>query len=284
MAKAIETLVEDIYHVLSQDNDHDVSEENLEWAADVFKDVLRTRFKERVKPASALRFSSLGKKDRQLWYEEHPPENVEVLSPQTIFKFLYGDMIEILLLFLAKESGHEVTHEQHEVEVDGVKGHTDAVIDGIPIDCKSASPYSFNKFRDGSFIFDDPFGYIPQLSGYCHALGNTSRAGFLVADKVSGSIHFAELSGADISANPPATRITHLKGVLSESSPPPRCYKAEPEGKSGNMKLGIGCSYCKFKDACWADANGGKGLRRFWYSRGPTWLTEVHKEPKVEEA
>jgi hypothetical protein len=164
-------------------------------AGELFKDLLRTRLKKRPvkRGTEVLRFSSLGKKDRQLWYAANKPEAAEELPAKTLFKFLYGDVIEFLLLFLAKEAGHEVTHEQHEVEADGVLGHTDACIDGIPTDCKSASPYSFEKFKDGSFVFDDPFGYIPQLSGYAHALDHTDRAGFLVADKVHGGITWAEI-------------------------------------------------------------------------------------------
>jgi hypothetical protein len=279
------TLPEDIYSVLDSANDHEVSEENVEWAGEVFKQLLRTRLQKRQETSGedVLRFSALGKKDRQLWYEANMPETAEKLPGKQQFKFLYGDVLEVLMLFLAKEAGHEVTHEQYEVECDGVKGHTDCVIDGVPVDCKSASPYSFNKFRDGTFTFDDPFGYIPQLSGYAHALGNTERAGFLVCDKVHGDIAFAEITELDILANPPAPRIEALRGVLMADQPPARCYEDQPEGKSGNRKLGIGCSYCKFKDECWSDANSGQGLRRFFYSRGPVWLTTVKKEPRVAE-
>lgn len=279
------TIPEDIYHILSDTTDHEVSEENVAWAAEVFADLLRTRFKKRESKSGegVLRFSSLGKKDRQLWYAANMPEAAEVMPGKQNFKFLYGDCIEVLLLFLAKEAGHEVSHLQHEVEVAGVFGHMDAVLDGIPSDCKSASSYSFGKFKDGSFVFDDPFGYIPQLSGYAHALESTDRAGFLVADKVHGDITYAEIDGLTIKCNPPAPRIEHLKGVVHRADPPDRCYPPEPEGKSGNLKLGLNCSYCSFKDECWKDANGGKGLRKFYYSRGPVWLTKVTREPKVEE-
>lgn len=281
----IDTLIEDMQHVLDEDTDHVVSEENLNWAASAFRQILATRFAARKEePTKALRFSSIGKKDRQVWYAAHPPEGVEKMGPSQMFKFLYGDLIEIALLFIAKEAGHEVTHEQFEVTEDDVVGHLDAVIDGVPVDAKSASPYSFAKFMDGSFVFDDPFGYVPQLSGYSHKHGNTSRAAFLVADKVSGAIGLAPLSQEDILANPPGPRIKHLKEVLSKDTPPPRCYPDVEEGKSGNRKLAIGCSYCKFKDACWADANKGQGLRKFWYARGPVWLTTVKKEPLVAEA
>lgn len=278
------TLPEDIYRLLEEG--HEVSEENVQWAGEVFKDLLRTRFKKReeVRGEDVLRFSSLGKKDRQLWYAANKPETAEKLGGKQLFKFLYGDAIEVLLLFLAKESGHEVTHLQTEVEVDGVHGHTDAVIDGVPVDCKSASPFSYGKFADGSFVFDDPFGYVAQLSGYAHALDNTERAGFLVADKVGGDICFAELDGLTIDVNPPEPRIKHLRSVVNSDTPPDRCYSDVPEGKSGNRKLGVGCSYCPFKDECWKDANGGQGLRKFFYSRGPVWLTEVRKEPRVDES
>lgn len=210
------------------------------------------------------------------------------MPPKTLFKFLYGDMIEIAMIFLAKEAGHTVTHEQHTVEVDGVLGHTDCVIDGIPVDVKSASSFSFQKFKEGGFKFDDPFGYVAQLSGYCHALSESGdveggRGAFLVADKVHGDICLAEIDGYDIRGNPPLPRIQHLRSIIKEPTPPPRCYEDIPEGKSGNRKLGVGCSYCAFKDECWKDANNGQGLRKYIYSRGPVWLTNVAREPKVEE-
>ena len=285
MSKDPSTIPEDIYALLDDDNHHIVSEENVEWAGEIFKELLRTRLTRReVKHGEdVLRFSALGKKDRQMWYKANKPEVAEKMHGKQNFKFLYGDVIEVLLLFLTKESGHEVTHLQHPVECDGVFGSTDAVIDGVPVDCKSASPYAYKKFEDRTFLFDDPFGYIKQLSGYATALERTTRAGFLVAEKVSGDITFAEIDEMTILSNPPAPRIADLRKVVNLSSPPPRCYDPIPEGKSGNMKLNVNCSYCEFKDDCWADANHGQGLRKFFYSRGPMWLTTVAREPKVSE-
>lgn len=280
------SLPEDIYKILDEDTDHEVSEENVQWAGEVFKNLLRTRLrkKERRVGEKSLRFSALGKKDRQIWYAANKPEAAEKMLPKQNFKFMYGDVLEVLLLFLAKEAGHEVTHEQYEVSADGVDGHTDAVIDGIPVDCKSASPFSYDKFASGAFVFDDPFGYIKQLSGYAHALKKTNRAGFLVADKVHGDICFAEIDEFTIEANPPEPRIQQLKQVIGNPVPPERCYSDQPEGKSGNRKLAVGCSYCPYKEDCWADANGGRGLRKFFYAKGPVFLTHTEKEPKVDEA
>jgi len=279
------TLPEDIYKLLEDETDHAVSEENVEWAGEVFKNLLRTRLQKRAEKRGedVLRFSSLGKKDRQIWYQANMPEKAEKLSGKTKLKFLWGDLAEVLLLFLAKESGHEVTHEQVEVEEDGVTGHIDAIIDGVLVDVKSASPYSFEKFKSSSYLFDDPFGYISQISGYAHKT-NSERAGFLVANKVDGGITFAEVDKEYLKGNPPGPRISALREIISQTNPPARCYPDIPEGKSGNRKLDIGCSYCPFKDECWSDANGGKGLRKFFYSRGPVWLTHVAREPNVEEA
>lgn len=279
------TIPEDIYHLLDDDTDHTASEENVQQAGEAFKALLRMRLTKRkqVSGEDVLRFSSLGKKDRQLWYAANMPEAGEKMPGKQNFKFLYGDCIELLMLFLAAEAGHNVKDQQKEVDVDGVKGHIDAVIDEVLVDAKSASPYSFNKFATGEYLFDDPFGYVAQLSGYSNALGK-ARAGYLVADKVHGDIAYVELDSAYIAGNKPEDRIRGLRKVIRAPLPPERCYDDVPDGKSGNRKLGVGCSYCPFKEECWKDSNGGQGLRKFIYARGPVWLTNVTREPKVGEA
>jgi hypothetical protein len=280
------TIPEDIYRLLENETDHVVSEDNVLWAAGVFADLLRTRLKKREEKRGeeVLRFSSLGKPDRQMWYAANMPEAAEKMPGKQLFKFLYGDVIEVLLLFLTKESGHEVTHLQHSVEVDGVRGSMDAVIDGVPADCKSASPYGYKKFEDGTIAFDDAFGYIPQLSGYSHAVEKTDRAGFLAAEKVAGDICWSEIDSYTIEGNPPGPKIAHQREVVNRETPPERCYPDVKEGASGNRKLGIGCSYCAWRDECWKDANGGQGLKKYIYARGPVWLTHVVREPRVEAA
>jgi hypothetical protein len=285
MTKHPSTLPDDIYALFDSNNDHEVSESNVEWAGEIFKDVLRTRLKKREEKSGeeVLRFSSLGRPDRQQWYDANDAEGAEQLPGKTLFKFLYGDLIEVLLLFLAREAGHEVTDEQLEVEEDGVRGHIDAKIDNVLVDVKSASSYSFQKFKSGEYVFDDPFAYVQQLAGYANKTGS-EEAGWLVADKVHGDIAYVSLDPHYIKANPPGPRIEHLKKVIAQPSPPPRCYSLQKEGKSGNLKLPVGCSYCRHKFKCYADSNGGKGLRKFMYARGPTWLAVVKKEPKVDEA
>src|SRR5262249_2097748 len=108
----------------------------------------------------SLRLSNVGTPcNRKLWYMLHRPELAERLSGATLFKFLYGDIIEQVVLFLARLAGHTVTDEQKEVAVDGVPGHIDGRVDGRVVDVKSSSTAGMAKFNDGNLHSDDPFGY-----------------------------------------------------------------------------------------------------------------------------
>ena len=272
----IETLVEDIYHLFDPDHGHVVNEDNLEYFAQSLKETIRTRLALREERKFSLRFSGLGKPDRRIWYEAHGYP-AEPMTNKTYFKFLYGDVIEALILFLAKEAGHEVTDEQKEVDCLGVLGHLDAKIDGTVVDVKSASPYGFQKFKDHSLLEKDSFGYVQQLSGYVNEETPGEAGAFLAVNKVNGDITVMPLSSSIVSSHRPAERINHLRSVVSSDVPPPRCYPDEPEGKSGNRKLGTECSYCAYKNECWP------GLRTFRYSTGPKYLTKVVEIPRVYE-
>lgn len=197
-------------------------------------------------------------------------------------KFLFGDILECLLLFLAEEAGHTVTQKQAEVNVNGVLGHIDAVIDGVVVDVKSASTYSFKKFKDGSLETNDPFGYYEQLAGYSKGLDDIPGA-FLAIDKTLGHITLLSVSTEQLVPLDINGRVQHLKEMLGSDQLPGRCYEDEAMGEGGNRKLGVNCSYCPFKQECWKDSNGGLGLRSFIYSTGPVYLTTVVKEPKTVE-
>lgn len=224
--------------------------------------------------------SNIGKPDRQLWYEVNMPEKAEQMHPNSYLKFLYGDVIEALLMFLAKQAGHKVEGEQAELEIEGVKGHRDAVVDGVTTDFKSASPFSFKKFERGLQPEEDAFGYISQINNYIEAgkddptVVDKTRGAFLAMNKVTGDL---ALDIHQKSNAPVPEIIKYKKEMVAKEEPPERCFEPEPMGKSGNMKLGINCSYCSFKKECWPE------LRTFLYSTGPVFLTKVVDEPRVPE-
>jgi hypothetical protein len=227
-----------------------------------------------------LSMSNIGKPLRQLWYEMNGYKG-ETLTPETKFKFLYGDLIEELFLFMAVEAGHDVQELQTQVEYDGIPGKIDATIDGVLIDVKSCSSRSFDKFKTGSLVTDDPFGYIAQLTGYKQAL-NIDRAAFVAIDKVSGSICTLDLPKKEYDVS---KRIKQVREAVKSPVPPERCYEAKPVSKTdktGNLILGTGCSYCAHKIECWKDVNDGQGLQLRYYSSGPKWFTRLVKEPKLK--
>ena len=189
-------------------------------------------------------------------------------------------MLEEVVLFLVKLAGHKVTDEQKEVKVSGVYGHMDCKIDGEVIDIKTASSYAFRKFKNDTLKDDDTFGYLAQLSGY-ETAEKTKEGGFLVLNKESGELTLHRPSFFD---KPNIkTKIKAVKAAIKLDKPPKLCYTPIPEGKAGNMKLPRGCFYCRHKNECHADANDGKGLRVFKYSKGLMYLTKVEKEPNVLE-
>lgn len=272
--KSIDTLVQDIYAVVSQPRKVDSDRIN-DFGKHLSGAIVNRLFEERVQPS--LRLSNLGTPcSRKLWYSINKPELEEPLPPSARLKFLYGDILEELLLFLAEEAGHTVEGRQDELDVNGVKGHRDAVIDGRLVDVKSASTYSFKKFEGNNLRSNDPFGYLSQLGSYLHASKDVEKdiASFLVIDKTLGNVTLDTYAFGDVNYD---NLVEERRQMLSQSEPPPREYEDQPEGKSGNRKLGIECSYCPFKKSCWP------GLRIFQYSTGPVFLTSVRKEPKVEE-
>ena len=77
-----------------------------------------------------VRMSNVGKPPRQLWYEKRDPQGRGGIDGATQIKFLYGHLLEEIVLMLVRMAGHTVTDEQKEVVVDGITGHMDCKING----------------------------------------------------------------------------------------------------------------------------------------------------------
>lgn len=275
--KTIDTLIPDINKLF--DEGADLSPELLDEFARKLSSLLRDRFLSYKEPRKEyLRMSNLGKDPLQLWYDINGTHVTEPLDPATKFKFLFGDILEQTLILLAKSAGHVVADEQKSVELDGVKGSLDCTIDGEVVDVKSASTRGLDKFASEKALrSDDPFGYVTQLSGYCQA-EQRDRGFFLAVGKETGELRLCPIQADDV-----RERISYLKGILSRPEPPYHCEGDVEFGASGNRVLGTRCSYCRHRDECWKDANGGSGLRTFRYADKLRQFTHVEKEPNVPE-
>ena len=217
-----------------------------------------------------LRVSNHGKPLRALWYESQGfptrpfPPNIAIL----------GDLAETLVLALAQAAGHEVTLRQAEVDVGGIVGHIDAVIDGELVDVKSTSDHGFIKFKNGLTEGNDTYVYRRQLSDYAESQGRP-HAYFLVVNKTKLDMVLVKQETL------PDTEdyIWQVESALSCPEPPPRCFPDEEKTKDGNRALCSTCKWCDFKFECWKDANDGQGLRVFDYARSPEFFTAVVKRP-----
>ena len=280
----LNTLVPDIYkHLekLSEGEPLPLTDADIDRVVQGMTEALRSWATPRKRDTDfTVRMSNVGKPSRQLWYEKRDPQGRGGIDGPTQIKFLYGHLLEEIVLMLVRMAGDEVTDEQKEVTVDGIVGHMDCKINGEVVDVKTASRFAFNKFKDGRLAQDDPFGYLGQLAGYEAAEG-TENGGFLVLNKESGEL--CMYVPDDLDKPNIRSSIGILLPALELDTPPELCYTPIPDGKKGNMKLPKGCNWCKYKFKCYADSNDGKGLRTFKYSNGLTYLTEVVVEPKVEE-
>jgi hypothetical protein len=279
LKKSIDTLIPDIYALF--ETDFEFKEEDIKAFADDIARHIANRVQER-KEAPTLRMSNLGTPClRKLYYQINNPEEGEKLDGQTRFKFLYGDILESLVLFLARAAGHEVSGGQTTLSINGVEGHRDAVIDGVLVDVKSASSFGFKKFENHELEGSDPFGYLDQINAYLFASQDDpevlekKKAAFLAVDKVLGKMTLDVYNSNGVDYH---DKIESIRSVLVQPRPPERYYKDVPDGKSGNRKLGLECSYCAFKWKCWP------GLKQFNYSSGPVFLSHIARPPRVEEA
>ena len=279
--KTIDTLVEDIESVIYGQGGWNKSV--AEAMGKSIADTANKRFSKPQEPRGYLSLSSIGTPcKRKLWYKINKPGFGEPLAANMLLKFFYGDMIEELVLAMVVASGHSMKGSQDRLTVHGIRGHRDAVIDGMTIDVKSCSPYAFKKFKEGNLRENDPFGYISQLSSYVYAakddplVTDKTRGAFLAIDKVNGEIcldvyDFTEelktkeqemLAAKDLVAG----------DIPSERIPPVPASKSSP-----NTKLDKSCQFCEYKKACWPN------LKMYQYSYGIEYLVHVEKPPKVPE-
>tara|TARA_E500000081_G_C6128926_1_gene352502 strand:- start:496 stop:1371 length:876 start_codon:yes stop_codon:yes gene_type:complete len=286
MSKTLDTLVEDIYTLMKNKN----TAKGVDPEAEIekFGESLKELMKKEFLPSNhrydgrKLRLSAIGKPDLQQWYSVNNYTG-EKLQPHTLIKFMYGHLIEEFLLMLVRMTGHEVTDEQKEVSVGGVKGHMDCKIDGTVVDVKSTTAFGMKKFKDGTLAMNDDFGYVDQIKAYAHAEGDRKWA-WLAMDKQNGTLAVLEYDLDDTKhpmykhySGDIEERVSHVKKSVKQEDRPAPCSYPVPDGRSGNVKLSTMCSYCQYKTHCYPS------LRAFAYSTGPRFLTQVKNKPQVPE-
>lgn len=233
--------------------------------------------------APSLRLSGMGTRcPCALWHSIHTPEEAEALPPWAQNKFALGHFQEAYGIILCKAAGHDVRGEQHECELDGIKGHIDAIVDGCIVDFKSCSGRQYLKYKTGSIRLEnsDSFGFLFQLDGYVS--GNRDNDLVEVKDKGYIFAMHKELGHVclyehDVRRASIRERIAEYKSVVARNTPPPCSCATTPFGNSGNIELGTRASYEAYKWCCFPE------LRCFLYSDGPVYLVKTVRKPDVRE-
>ena len=289
----IQTLSADIYGVLDATVEHTPDADRAAHYAMNIGGAFAKATLKRDKPREMgkLWASDLGKKClRQSWYKFNKPMVEAPLTGNTKFKFLYGNILEEAVLYLAEEAGHVVAYPQERVETIikdwDVTGKIDCTIDGVLVDVKSTSSYGFTRYKHGINASNDSFGYLQQLAFYSrHGTfpHDGSQQGFVWIDKQNGHIQYTS-APVENRASIDGRAVAIIDAVECKAETlVPKGYTPEPYGKSGNEALGVACSYCPFKKECWKTSNGGRGLRTFLYNNRPVDFTSVVRTPRVTE-
>ena len=203
--KTIDTLVPDMLEVVKGNGGWNST--ITKFLAEGISRIAEDRFIKPQLPRNKLSLSQLGSPcSRKLWYSINKPELKEELTAETFGTFFYGDLIEFLAISLVMAAGHKVEGMQDKLDVYGIPGSRDVIIDGMTIDVKSSSSRGFDKFqkhqlrgyykyaRDGSKKWitareADSFGYISQLGSYVSGgkddplVVDKTHGGFLVIKK-----------------------------------------------------------------------------------------------------
>lgn len=279
--KTIDQLIPDIYKVIEGNGGWDATV--TKFLADGISEVAEQRFTSEQKPRNYLSLSALGTPcPRKLWYKINETDKAEKLTAESLGTFFYGDLLEVLVIALAKAAGHKVEGAQDKVDVHGIKGHIDCIIDGVVVDVKSASKYSFEKFKNHNLEEDDPFGYISQLSSYLYASKDDKRvinkheACFLVVQKDRFKLCLDRYDFTD-KLKGKEKEVEGIKAMVAGPIPSERIPPVPQSKTSPNTKLDIQCQYCEFRKHCYPEA------RTFIYSTGPIHLVDVPKIPNVPE-
>jgi len=219
-----------------------------------------------------IRMSGLGRPLCQQKLEKDG--HTQDLSYNDIMRFLMGDLVEAVAVFVMKAAGVKVVDTQRACELDlsgnKIRGTLDLVMDDGEEkvwDIKSTSPWSFdNKFagRGGydAIKEDDPFGYMMQ--GYLYSESqNMPFGGWIAINKSSGEWAFVEAPEDQeedreayiAEARKRVDSLTKDKPFKIPFDPLDEVYTVKGEKvQTGNKLMPKTCTFCSFKNMCWKKA------------------------------
>jgi len=207
-----------------------------------------------------LRMSNIGRPACQLYFEKAGAPKIP-LNPQDIIKFATGDLVEILVKAILKETFKDGYEDSKKVSIDvagyEIRGTTDVSINGDVEDVKTSSDWAYkNKWQNsGTLVEGDSFGYVNQLLGYS-AGGAGDVGGFYVVNKSTGEMTYVELELTDEDKERAWKELEEkVKNIMSDEPVFKREFEDEEETfykkKTGNRVLNPVCKFCPYRETCW---------------------------------
>ena len=228
-----------------------MTEDTISTVCNDVADALRKQFASSTNRREfSARPSNLGRPLCQLQMEKKGASGVQP-SYNFILRMMVGDIVEAVLKGVIKESGIEGYESSHTIT-----GEADLTFDGKVDDIKSCSDYAFrNKFVSWPSLKDrDSFGYVTQLHVYASATGKPA-GGIWALNVATGELNRIESTDTDADVKDILAEAEKKVEALTSDAPFKRCFDDEPETfnriLTGNRKLGMECSWCKYRFSCW---------------------------------
>jgi hypothetical protein len=238
-----------------------MSEDTISTISEDVREAMRKQFASQRNRNAGFRVrpSNLGRPLCQLQMEKAGTKTADP-TYNFLLRMAVGDIVEAVLKGVIKEAGVPgfVSSEKVQVDVGGntINGETDLSFDGMPDDIKSTSDYAFrNKFVSWDTLkADDPFGYVGQLHLYAKAK-KAKPGGIWAFNVAKGHISRIECTDTDEERDVILKEIEDKVDTINLDLPFKRCFEDEEElfrkVPTGNRKLGMTCSWCKYRFSCW---------------------------------
>jgi hypothetical protein len=237
-----------------------MTEDTISTVCNDVADALRKQFASSTNRREfSARPSNLGRPLCQLQMEKKGASGVQP-SYNFILRMMVGDIVEAVLKGVIKESGIEGYESSQKLSTQlgkhTITGEADLTFDGKVDDIKSCSDYAFrNKFVSWPSLKDrDSFGYVTQLHVYASATGKPA-GGIWALNVATGELNRIESTDTDADVKDILAEAEKKVEALTSDAPFKRCFDDEPETfnriLTGNRKLGMECSWCKYRFSCW---------------------------------
>ena len=240
-----------------------------------------------------IRMSGLGRPICQQILERE--KHVEDMDYNAFFRFLFGDIVESVLVLIMEQADVEIVEKQKAVSLDiagqKILGTLDLILkDEMGVDkvwdVKSASEWAF-KFKYTGYggydkiKEDDPFGYVMQGHLYGEATG-LPFGGWIVVNKSSGEIAMVEAPDWQEEDRKEYMKDAEVrvKRLLDPNPDFVKPFKSEFETykvkgeiiRTGNKTLPKICGMCGYRSHCWSKAqlhgkvtSKAKSPPKVWY-------------------